>query len=112
MLNLISAKSPREHYVRWANTWPEAPFVRFLMFGNQETLVINSPEANREVFQTHCYSFKKPDLFWRFVEDSAGRGLLFAEGDEHKRQRGVLNCEFSSRFLWKGGDGWVRVGEK
>lgn len=55
-----------------------------------ETLLIHTPEAHKEVFQTYCYSFRKPEIQFRFVGEIIGRGLLFAEGAEHKRQRRIL----------------------
>ncbi len=56
---------------------------------------MNTLEAYKEVLQTHCYSFKKPDLLYRFVGDIVGRGLLFSEGAEHKRQRRILQGVFT-----------------
>lgn len=53
---------------------------------------MNTPEAHKEVLQTNCYSFVKPSQLYRLVGDLTGLGLLFSEGDVHKRQRRVLSC--------------------
>jgi hypothetical protein len=42
------------------------------------------------VLQTSCYAFEKPQWLSRIVGEIAGTGLLFAEGDEHKKQRRLL----------------------
>jgi hypothetical protein len=70
--------------------WPEAPFIRYLSIFNMEILVVNSIPAHREVLQTKCYSFVKPAFHERVVGEIAGKGILFTEGDEHKKQRRLL----------------------
>ncbi|TLD30520.1 hypothetical protein PspLS_02442 [Pyricularia sp. CBS 133598] len=101
LVNQFRAACPNELYLKWTRQWPDAPFVRFYTVANQESLLINGIEANREVFATHCYSFTKPGLFGRFVGDIAGTGLLFTEGDEHKRHRKMILNVFSIPNLKK-----------
>lgn len=57
--------------------------------------MINTPKAHREVFHTHCYAFKKPDFMFQWVGDITGRGILCAEGEEHRRQSRILQVLFS-----------------
>ncbi|KAK0633890.1 cytochrome P450 3A5 [Immersiella caudata] len=96
---ILTSKSPNEPFRMWSDIWSRAPFIRFLGVGNQETLLINTPEAHKEVFHT-CYdSFKKPDFMFRWVGDITGWGLLFSEGEEHKRQRRLLQGLFTVRNL-------------
>ena len=62
---------------------------------------MNSLKAHQEVLQTKCYSFVKPPFFARIVGEVTGMGLVFAEGDEHRRQRKLLNgitCSFRISF--------------
>jgi cytochrome P450 len=70
--------------------FPDEPLIRYLSIANKEMILLNSPQAHKEVLQTHCYSFVKPSFHSRIVGDIAGRGLLFAEGNEHKTQRKLL----------------------
>jgi cytochrome P450 len=70
--------------------WPDAPLIRYLSFANSEVVLINSLGAFKEVLQTKCYSFVKPDFFARLIGEIAGKGLLLAEGDEHRKQRKLL----------------------
>lgn len=70
--------------------YPDAPFIRYLTILNREVLMVNSPQSHKEVLQTKCYSFKKPAFYERVVGEIAGSGILFAEGEEHKRIRRLL----------------------
>ncbi|KAK4173708.1 putative cytochrome P450 E-class, group I [Triangularia setosa] len=79
-LHLLRATSPVQTYVNYANAFP--------------TLLVCSPQAHKEVLQTHCYKFKKPEIMYRFIGDSTRRGLLFAEGEKHKLTRRRLNGIF------------------
>ncbi|KAK4451208.1 cytochrome P450 [Podospora aff. communis PSN243] len=98
-LQILTSNSPNEPFLTWSALWPRAPFIRFLRAGNHETLLINTPEAHREVFHTYYDSFEKPDFMFRWVGDITGWGLLFAEGEEHKRQRRLLQGLFTVRNL-------------
>lgn len=90
-LHQYRAGSPNEPYVSWAKKWPDAPFIRYLSIGNVEALLVNSVAAYRDVTRTKCYLFVKPPFFVRLVKDLIGAGLVFAEGEEHKAQKKVLN---------------------
>ena len=75
---------------------PEAPFIRYLSVGNLEFLIPTNARAIRGVLQTRCYSFIKPPYWWRVVGEIAGKGILFLEGEEHKKQRRLLVGLFHS----------------
>lgn len=88
--NLFRGNSPNDAYVSWMRRWPDAPFIRYLSFANSEVLLVNNLTAHKEVLQTQCYKFVKPNFFERLVGEVVGKGLLFSVGDEHKRQRKLL----------------------
>lgn len=96
LLNQYRASRPDALWLEWAARWPDSPFVRYFGFANAELLLVNGVEAHREVLQTHCYDFKKPASFERLVGDIAGAGLLFTEGEEHRKQRKMI----MSMFRW------------
>lgn len=48
---------------------------------------------------THVYSLVKPAFFRRLVGEITGVGLLFADGEEHKKQRRLLANPFSARNI-------------
>ena len=70
---------------------PDAPLIRYMHAGNTEWVLLNSVQACKEVLTTKCYEFEKPAFFRRIIEEIAGIGLVFSEGDEHKKQRRLLN---------------------
>ena len=81
---------PGELERAWVQQYPDAPFIRYLSLGNTEILLVNNLQAHREVLQTKCYSFIKPPFWERIVGEIAGKGILFMEGEEHKKQRRLL----------------------
>jgi hypothetical protein len=81
---------PSEIEKSWMREHPDAPFVRYLSIFNQEWLMVNNVRALKEVLQTKCYSFVKPGYYERVVAEIAGRGILFMEGEEHRKSRKVL----------------------
>ncbi|KAH8808645.1 cytochrome P450 3A5 [Xylogone sp. PMI_703] len=86
---------PGELEKEWMRKTPDAPFIRYLTVGNVEVLIPTSLRAIKDVLQTNCYSFVKPGYWWRIVGEIAGKGILFLEGEEHKRQRRNLIGPFS-----------------
>ncbi|KAI2470825.1 cytochrome P450 [Annulohypoxylon bovei var. microspora] len=91
----FKAESPAGVQLTWMRQWPDAPFIRYLSFAGNEVLLVNSLAAYKAVLQTHVYDFVKPPFFARLVGEITGVGLLFAEGDLHKRERRLLASPFS-----------------
>ncbi|KAI2609244.1 cytochrome P450 [Hypoxylon sp. NC1633] len=91
----FKAESPSSIQLQWMRKWPEAPFIRYLSLAGKEVLLVNSLAAHRAVLQTNVYDFVKPPFFARLVGEIAGVGLLFAEGDMHRRERRLLAGPFS-----------------
>lgn len=75
--------------------YPEAPFIRYLSFFNNEVLVCNNAAVCRDVLQTHCYSVPKSDFFRRLSRDMIGKGILGMVGPVHKAHRKMLAAPFS-----------------
>ncbi|KIW90897.1 uncharacterized protein Z519_08680 [Cladophialophora bantiana CBS 173.52] len=94
LLNQVKAL-PSELEKKWMADAQDAPFIRYLSFLNTEVLMVNSARAHKAVLQTKCYSFVKPRYYERVVGEIAGHGILFTEGEEHKKQRKLLLAPFS-----------------
>ncbi|KAI0865106.1 cytochrome P450 3A5 [Xylaria cubensis] len=94
-LDKFRADSPIALQLDWSRRWPDAPFIRYASIAGREALIVNSIAAHKAVLQTHAYDFVKPPLFARLVGEIAGRGLLFAEGEDHRHQRKLLAGPFS-----------------
>jgi len=65
--------------------------IRYFSFGHSEALLITNVDLVKEILQTKAYSFRKPTFYLRVIEPIVGRGVVSAEGDEHKMQRRFLS---------------------
>lgn len=63
--------------------------------GNSDAVLVTGLAASKEILHDKCYSFQKPPFFKRLVVDIVGLGLVFTEGDAHKKQRRLLSGLFS-----------------
>ncbi|KAF3061335.1 Cytochrome P450 4F5 [Daldinia childiae] len=91
----FGADSPASVQLQWMRKWPDTPFIRYISFAGKEVLLVNSLAAHKAVLQTHVYDFVKPPFFARLVGEITGVGLLFSEGEAHKRERRLLAGPFS-----------------
>ncbi|KAI0843577.1 cytochrome P450 [Hypoxylon sp. FL0890] len=100
-INFLKAETPTTLYIKWMREHPDAPFIRYLTWGNTEVLVPVNVNAHREVLQFQCYSLQKPRWFLRIVKEVAGHGLILMEGEEHKAHRKMLGGSFSLKNIRK-----------
>ncbi|KAI1357132.1 cytochrome P450, partial [Xylaria arbuscula] len=98
-INLLRAKTPTSLYLKWMQEHPSAPCIRYLSIANREVLVANSLQSHKDLLQTHCYSFKKPDSLRRILKEIAGDGIFMLEGERHKSQRKIIGGFFSPKRL-------------
>jgi len=89
-LNQFMSGSPNEPYLSWMREWPDAKMIRYFSFGNSEALLVTGLDPLREILSVKTYSFVKPPVFEKLVRPIVGKGLLFAEGEEHKAQRKLI----------------------
>ncbi|KAF2670625.1 cytochrome P450 78A3 [Microthyrium microscopicum] len=84
---------------RWADEVPNNGIMRYNHIFNSQRVLLTSPKALQEVLSTKSYQFIKPSFFRLTIGRLLGNGILFAEGDEHRRQRKLLNPAFSFRHI-------------
>ena len=70
--------------------WPDAKMIRYFSFANSEALLVTGLDSLREILSVQTYSFVKLPVFEKLVWPIVGKGLLFAEGEEHKTQRKLV----------------------
>jgi cytochrome P450 len=101
ILHQIRSGHPNEPYLSWMRRWPRTPagLIRYFDAGNGDAVLVTSLAAHKEILRDKCYSFQKPAFFKRLVADMVGFGLVFTEGEEHKRQRRLLAGLFSPANL-------------
>ncbi|RYP14875.1 hypothetical protein DL765_006093 [Monosporascus sp. GIB2] len=75
--------------------FPDAPLIRYRTVANTEVLVCNSLNSHKELLQTKCYSFRKPDWWLHTIGEMTGRGIVSMEGEEHRAARRSLAGAFS-----------------
>lgn len=83
--------------LKWVEQLPNNNgLIRYRGFLNRERVMPTNPKTLSEVLHQKSYAFIKP----AFMRDGIGRilglrGILFAEGDEHRHQRKLLLPAFS-----------------
>ncbi|KAI8167143.1 hypothetical protein K4K49_008044 [Colletotrichum sp. SAR 10_70] len=85
---------PREPYVTWLKRWLKEPFIRFMGFGNSESLLVTSLDAFKEIYLPKSYTYIKPEFSKRLMAPVLGYGLIFQEGDEARTQRKLISALF------------------
>ncbi|KAI5924075.1 cytochrome P450 [Camillea tinctor] len=100
-LHRYRAPGPVDLELSWVRRWPDAPFIRVVSLAGQETLLVNSLGAHKACLQTNAYDFVKPPFFAGIAREVAGDGLLFSEGEAHRRQRKLLLGPFSAPGMRK-----------
>src|SRR5712664_3402378 len=84
---------------RWIETVPNDGLIRYSHLLNAQRVLVTTPKALAEVLVTKNYEFIKPSFFRHNLGRLLGVGILFAEGDEHKRQRRHLMPAFGFRHV-------------
>ncbi|GAA5831678.1 hypothetical protein JCM3766R1_004976 [Sporobolomyces carnicolor] len=68
------------------------------LYGNQR-LVLFDPTALNHVLLSNCYEYPKPEEVRGDLAMILGKGVLFAEGDDHRRQRRIMQPAFSPAHI-------------
>ncbi|KAJ6535121.1 cytochrome P450 [Mycena capillaripes] len=97
MRHIINAPDSGVVYEEWANEYG-AVFSVPHMLGSRK-LVLADPKAITHFFTKETYGYVQTTQSRRFLERLIGRGLIWAEGDSHKRQRRALNPAFSNASI-------------
>lgn len=91
----IIKEPPAEPHLRWMTSFPGTPFIRYHGLFKSERLMVVSPKAHQYIM-TNCYAYPKPeDVGFALKTVLGADGILFAEGDIHRRQRKQMNPSFS-----------------
>ncbi|KIY53193.1 cytochrome P450 [Fistulina hepatica ATCC 64428] len=66
------------------------PVIRLKGSVGDDFLLISDPKALQYIYQTSGYRFPKPPVTRVFLEVLSGKGLFWAAGENHRRQRKVV----------------------
>lgn len=83
----------------WAETIPNDGLIYYTTVFNEERVMVTSAKGLGEVLSQKSYEFIKPPQLRNGLGRVLGIGILLAEGDEHKRQRRLLQPAFSFRHV-------------
>ncbi|KAF9130829.1 hypothetical protein BGW39_002583 [Mortierella sp. 14UC] len=86
-----------EPYCRWTQKY--GGIVCYPSIFNTRNVLISDPKVIHHVFNTNGYQYPKLDRVIRLMSTCTGLGLLFVEGDVHKRQRKMLNPAYHRRNI-------------
>ncbi|CAB5346662.1 unnamed protein product [Rhizophagus irregularis] len=89
--SLIKSDSFIEPQLQWVRKYGN--IVKYNGLFNKPTLFVTDPKIIQEITLSKTYDFVKP--FSTVGIKLFGNGLLFAEGDDHKRQRKMMNPAFA-----------------
>ncbi|RMD39559.1 hypothetical protein DV735_g5572, partial [Chaetothyriales sp. CBS 134920] len=80
--------------LEWVKRWPGSDLINIRVLGFGSVVLLVSPQAHRDVLNTHAADFVKPEGGRNYLRGILGDGLILVEGPEHKRQRRLLDPSF------------------
>ncbi len=83
---------------RWVEELGPIMSTRSLLF-ERELLLVDPRAVMHVLSQQQSYSFPKAPTFRKFVDKLIGRGIVHAEGEQHKRQRRIISPAFSTTAI-------------
>ncbi|GAA5872942.1 hypothetical protein JCM8547_003270 [Rhodosporidiobolus lusitaniae] len=93
----IFDEEPGVSHLEWQNRYGGA--VKYRGFFGEERLILSDPAALNHILLSNCYSYPKPDEVRGELAQILGKGVLFAEGDDHRRQRRIMQPAFSPAHI-------------
>ncbi|GAA5992389.1 hypothetical protein JCM10908_000458 [Rhodotorula pacifica] len=93
----ILEEEPGKPGVRWMDEYGSV--IRYTGFFGEDRLLLCDPTALNHVLVSRSYDYPKPDEVRGDLAMILGKGILFAEGDDHRRQRRIMNPSFSPAHL-------------
>ncbi|GAA5826477.1 hypothetical protein JCM11251_002387 [Rhodosporidiobolus azoricus] len=97
VLPTILKEEPGKSHVRWMEEYGAA--VRYKGFLGDQRLVIYDPVALNHVLLSNAYDYPKPEEVRGELAMILGKGVLFAEGEDHRRQRRIMQPAFGAAHL-------------
>ncbi|KAF8972060.1 cytochrome P450 [Flammula alnicola] len=93
------SEDPGVVYEEWASEY--GPAFRVPGGFGSSRIVICDPKANAHFYSKETFGYVQTKLSRVFIENLFGRGLLWAEGESHRRQRKALSPAFSNAAIRK-----------
>ncbi|KAI9360022.1 cytochrome P450 [Zopfochytrium polystomum] len=83
--------------LQWAKQY--GGMVLYYGLFNTPRVLVTSPTALRRIYGTHAHLYTRSAQQTKALKEFTGNGLLTAEGDQHKRQRALINPSFRVKHI-------------
>ncbi|GAA5971159.1 hypothetical protein JCM11641_004166 [Rhodosporidiobolus odoratus] len=93
----ILAEEPGECHIRWMKQYGGA--LKYSDYAGDQRLLVSDPTALNHILLSNAYDYPKPDDVRGQLATILGEGVLFAEGEDHRRQRRILQPAFGAGHL-------------
>ncbi|KAG1842983.1 cytochrome P450 [Suillus subalutaceus] len=97
--DLASSQDSAEMYERWATEYGVAYMIPGVL--GQTRIVLSDPRAIAHFYARETWTYVLTPLALVLMEASMGRGLLWSQGEDHRRQRKALTPAFSNAAIRK-----------
>ncbi|KAJ7089567.1 cytochrome P450 [Mycena epipterygia] len=94
---LMKAPDSGAVYEEWAAEYGSVFSIPSIL--GSRRIILTDPKAISHYFTKETYGYVQATTAKRFLDRIIGRGLFWAEGDSHKRQRRQLNPAFSNASI-------------
>ncbi|KAG2039490.1 cytochrome P450 [Suillus americanus] len=97
--DLASSKDSGGMYERWATEYGVAYMIPGVL--GRTRIVLCDPRAIGHFYARETWTYVQTPLSLAFLETSIGKGLLWSQGEAHRRQRKALTPAFSNAAIRK-----------
>ncbi|KAG1742265.1 cytochrome P450 [Suillus paluster] len=97
--DLVSSTDTAAMYERWADEYGVVYMIPSVL--GQTKIVLCDPKAIAHFYARETWTYVQTPLASVFLEGFIGRGLLWAHGESHRRQRKALTPAFSNAAIRK-----------
>ncbi|KAG1882732.1 cytochrome P450 [Suillus subluteus] len=97
--DVASSKDSGGMYERWATEYGVAYMIPSVL--GQTRIVLCDPRAIAHFYARETWTYVQTPLSLALLESSVGRGLLWSQGETHRRQRKALTPAFSNAAIRK-----------
>ncbi|KAK4702381.1 hypothetical protein P7C70_g3843, partial [Phenoliferia sp. Uapishka_3] len=98
-LQRIIAEQPGTAHREWSEKYGKGGVVRYRGFFGEDRIFFTDPAALSHILVTHSYDYPKPQEVRGNLSRILGKGILFAEGEDHRRQKKIMTPAFSPSAL-------------
>ncbi|KAG2364256.1 cytochrome P450 [Suillus spraguei] len=97
--DLLSSKDNAIMYEHWAQEYGVVYMIPSIL--GQRKIVLSDPRAIAHFYARESWTYVQAPLALILIENMVGRGLLWSQGESHRRQRKALTPAFSNAAIRK-----------